>query len=80
MADAIRTNPEASELYYRIVAYLFANGQYNDALNFLELGLATNPEKFYILFDYLPQLQGNQVIVDIIKKIYRRKINEKNWV
>src|SRR5690606_29038767 len=68
MSEAIKCNPESAELYYRLVAYLFANGQYNDALNFLELGLAISPEKHYILFDYLPQLQGNQIIVDIIKK------------
>jgi len=56
------------ELYYRMVAYLFANGQFNEALNFLELALATDPQKYAILFDYLPQLQGNQIIIDIIKK------------
>ncbi|MNP82421.1 hypothetical protein D3C76_1810480 [compost metagenome] len=73
MSDAITQNPEAAELYYRVVAYLFANGQYNEALNFLELGLATNPEKHHILFDYLPQLQGNQIITEIVKKYTKPK-------
>ena len=47
---------------------MFAAGKYTEALSFLELALNVDPEKHYILFEYLPQLQGNQVIVDIIKK------------
>jgi tetratricopeptide (TPR) repeat protein len=68
ISDAIKNNPEAAELYYRMVAYLFAKGDYNEALNYLELALASDPEKHYILFDYLPQLQKNKVIVDIINR------------
>ena len=66
--EAIKNNPEAAELYYRMVAYLFAKGEYNEALNQLELALASDPEKHYILFDYLPQLHENKVIVDIINR------------
>jgi hypothetical protein len=33
MTQAIKNNPEAAELYYRMVAYLFAKGDYNEALN-----------------------------------------------
>ncbi|MNI68202.1 Anaphase-promoting complex, cyclosome, subunit 3 [compost metagenome] len=73
ISDAITQNPNAAELYYRVVAYLFANGQYNEALNFLELGLATDPDKHHILFDYLPQLQGNQIITEIVKKYTKPK-------
>jgi hypothetical protein len=32
------------------------------------MALASDPEKHYILFDYLPQLQKNKVIVDIINR------------
>ena len=68
MSQAIKNNPEAAELYYRMVAYLFARGDYKEALNFLELALASDPEKHFILFDYLPQLQKNKVILDIINR------------
>jgi tetratricopeptide (TPR) repeat protein len=68
MSEGIKNNPEAAELYYRMVAYLFAKGEYNEALNQLELALASDPEKHYILFDYLPQLQENKVILDIINR------------
>jgi len=68
IANAIKNNPEAAELYYRMVAYLFAKGDYNEALSNLELALTTDPDKHYILFDYLPQLQKNKVILDIIAR------------
>jgi tetratricopeptide (TPR) repeat protein len=68
MSQAIKNNPDAAELYYRMVAYLFAKGEYNEALTFLEKALDTDPEKHFILFDYLPQLQENKVIIDIINR------------
>ena len=68
MAQAIKNNPEAAELYYRLVAYLFACGQYNEALTQLELALKIDPSKHEILFEYLPQLQNNKVIIEIINK------------
>ena len=68
MSQAIKNNQEAAELYYRMVAYLFAKGDYNDALANLELALNSDPEKHYILFEYLPQLQQNKIIVDIIAR------------
>ena len=71
MAQAIKANPDSAELYYRMVAYLFAAGDYKEALNHLEMALAADPEKHYILFDYLPQLQKNKVILDIINRYAR---------
>lgn len=71
ITEALNINPESAELYYRLVAYLFASGQYNEALNFLEIALAFDPDNYQILFEYLPQLQGNKIIVEIIKKYSR---------
>jgi len=51
-----------------MVAYLFADGQTNEALNFLELALKIDPSKHEILFEYLPQLQNNKIIIDVINK------------
>ena len=68
ISDAIKNNPDAAELYYRMVAYLFALGKKNDALLYLETALVTDPEKHYILFEYLPQLQDNSSIVDVINR------------
>ena len=51
-----------------MVAYLFALGQINDALAYLETALVTDPEKHYILFEYLPQLQDNGLIIAVINK------------
>ncbi|HYH56992.1 MAG TPA: tetratricopeptide repeat protein, partial [Anseongella sp.] len=66
ISEGIKNNPEAAELYYRLVAYLFSDGQYNEALNTLQHSLHTDPEKYELLFEYLPQLQDNKVIIDII--------------
>ena len=68
ISEALEFNPDAAELHYRMVAYLFASGQYNEALNFLDRALSLDSEKRHILFEYLPQLQDNQLILEIIKK------------
>ena len=48
--------------------YLFAMGEKNDALVYLETELATDPDKHYILFEYLPQLQENGTILEVISR------------
>ena len=69
--DFLQNNPDAAELYYRMVAYLFALGQVQEAVVYLETALVTDPEKHYILFEYLPQLQNNSTIVTVINKYIR---------
>jgi tetratricopeptide (TPR) repeat protein len=49
ISQAIKNNPDAAELYYRMVAYLFAKGEYNEALNYLEMALST-PTRRNIIF------------------------------
>jgi tetratricopeptide (TPR) repeat protein len=66
IAEGIKNNPDSADLYFRMVAYLFAEGQYNEALNQLQLALSFDADKHYLLFEYLPQLQTNKVIIDII--------------
>lgn len=68
ISDGIKNNPDAAELYYRQVAYLFALGQHKEALVYLETALVTDPEKHYILFEYLPQLQDNNAIIEVINR------------
>ena len=71
ISEAIKNNPDAAELYYRMVAYLFALGESDEALIYLETALVTDPEKHYILFEYLPQLQENGLILEVINKFMR---------
>jgi uncharacterized glyoxalase superfamily protein PhnB len=54
-----------------MVAYLFADGQYNEALAYLETALNADADKHFILFEYLPQLQENKIIIDIINRYTR---------
>jgi tetratricopeptide (TPR) repeat protein len=58
MAEAIKNNPDAAELYYRMVAYLFALGQSNDALAYLETALVTDPRKTLYLVRILAPITG----------------------
>ena len=51
-----------------MVAYLFALGMHDDALSYLETALKSDPEKHYILFEYLPQLQDNSAIINVINR------------
>jgi hypothetical protein len=51
-----------------MVAYQFSAGKQQNAINFLEIGLAIDPSKHEILFEYLPQLKDNKVILEIINK------------
>ncbi|MNZ93495.1 Tetratricopeptide repeat protein [compost metagenome] len=68
ISEGIKNNTGAAELYYRMVAYLFANGQYKEAISYLEQALIADPEKYELLFEYLPQLQNNKVIIDIVNR------------
>ena len=68
IAEGIKNNPDSADLYYRFVAYLIANGQNSEALIQLETALTSDVEKHYLLFEYLPQLQTNKVIIDIINR------------
>ena len=47
---------------------VFALGDKNEAMLNLETALLIDPNKHHILFEYLPQLQDNVLIVDIINK------------
>ena len=71
ISEGIKNNPDSAELYYRMVAYLFAAHQFSEALICLETALNSDPEKHHILFEYLPQLHENKVIVDIINRYTR---------
>jgi hypothetical protein len=51
-----------------MVAYQFSAGKQQNAINFLEIGLAIDASKHEILFEYLPQLKENKVILEIINK------------
>jgi len=49
-----------------MVAYMFALGKVQEGVEYLQTALEIDPDKHYILFEYLPQLQNNSTIVAII--------------
>lgn len=66
--EALSHIENSPDLLYRMVTYQFSKGSYNTAVNYLELALHSDPEKHEIIFEHLPILKENKMILDIIKK------------
>lgn len=67
----IEESPEASELYYRITAYLIIAGKYKEAFNYLENALVLNFENHQQLFEFFPRLETQKALFKIIDQ-YRK--------
>ena len=68
MTEAILANDDVPELYYRMAAYRFVDARFDIALEHLESALGLYPDKAYLIFDYIPKLQGNSLIVDMVRR------------
>jgi len=68
LSEGIKHLPDLIELKYRMVAYLFGDGQISEAILNLEECLSADPDKHELLLEYLPELQQNNVITDIISR------------
>ncbi|MGO1243539.1 MAG: tetratricopeptide repeat protein [Sphingobacterium sp.] len=68
MTEAILINDDIPELYYRMAAYRFVDARFDLAMEHLESALGLYPEKAYLIFDYIPKLQGNSAIVDMVRR------------
>ena len=47
-------NPDDSNLYYRITAYLIASGKFKEAFNYLENALILDFDNHTVLFEFFP--------------------------
>ncbi len=68
MNDALLINDDVPELHYRMAAYRFVGARFDIALEHLESALGLYPEKAYLIFDYVPKLQANNLIVDMVRR------------
>jgi tetratricopeptide (TPR) repeat protein len=66
--DGIKNLPDLVDFQYRMVAYLYSDGQYNEALNFLQQAITKDSSKLDQLFEYLPDLEKQSLIMDIINR------------
>jgi len=69
----IDESPEASELYYRMTAYLISQGNYKEGFIFLENALVLNFEKHVLLFEFFPELETQKALIKIIDQ-YRGNV------
>jgi len=51
-----------------MAAYRFVGAGFDQAVEHLESALALYPEEAYLIFDYIPKLQGNSLIVDMVRR------------
>lgn len=68
LMDAIVSCPESKDLFeYRLAAYLFTNGQQNEALGYLEDALQLNYNGHKDLMAYCPDLLNRTEVVKLIE-------------
>jgi tetratricopeptide (TPR) repeat protein len=59
-------HPECAELYYRQTANLYSAGALQEAYEMLEVALLKDIDSSQVLFEMLPALQNDQVLLKII--------------
>ncbi|WP_394347711.1 tetratricopeptide repeat protein [Mangrovivirga cuniculi] len=68
MEEAIDELPEEAELYYRMTIYLFCEGKYQEAFNYLENALVLDFEKHTVLYEFFPKLETQKALFKIIEQ------------
>lgn len=66
--EGLEDMPDNSEMQYRVVCYLIAAGQYQEAVKFLEIALALNYEQHKILFEFFPRLEVQKALQKLINQ------------
>jgi tetratricopeptide (TPR) repeat protein len=66
--EGLEDMPDNSEMQYRVVCYLIAAGQYQEAVKFLELALALNYEQHTILFEFFPRAEVQRALQKLINQ------------
>jgi tetratricopeptide (TPR) repeat protein len=72
--EGMEDNPDASELYYRMTAYLIEYGKYKEAFIFLENALVLDFEMHTVLYEFFPRVETQKALFKIIDQF--RKDNQ----
>jgi len=75
LREAVRIEPDCYQYHYRLAAYLFATGNNESAKEHLETALLLNFAAHSQLFEILPELAGNESILQLIE-LYRNNHEE----
>ena len=60
-------HPESGELYSRQAVNYYASGKTQDAYNLIEIALDKDAEAGHYLFDMMPELKKDQVVVNLVQ-------------
>lgn len=68
ITSGIEKNTDCAELYYRLCAYLFIDGQKAEALHVLQIALELEANAYHLLFEYLPITQNIEEVILLIEQ------------
>ncbi len=66
--EGLEEMPDNAEMQYRVVCYLIAAGQYQEAVKFLELALALDYDQHKVLFEFFPRLEIQKALQKLINQ------------
>ena len=72
ISEGIAEIPDEAELYYRAVVYLISDGNYKEALGYLENALILDFDLHVLLFEFFPEKETQKALYKIIEQ-YRQK-------
>jgi tetratricopeptide (TPR) repeat protein len=67
VAEGIKTNPGAVELYFKMAAILLAMGKQNDAFEVLRTAMEIDAGRFQLLFDFYPDAAKIPAVIDFVE-------------
>ena len=67
LMEALKITPDSAELHYMETAFMLANGQISEALNFLQNGLELDYAKHLLLFEQYPEAINHPRVMDLIQ-------------
>jgi tetratricopeptide (TPR) repeat protein len=67
LKEAVKTDPDCHQFYYRLVCYLYELGLIREALSNLETALHLNRSEHWLMFEISPKLKFIKEITDLIE-------------
>jgi tetratricopeptide (TPR) repeat protein len=65
--EALKINYDCHQYHYRLVCYLYENGQIQEAKKHLEIGLLLKFDDYFLIYEILPKLQQAASLTEIIE-------------
>ena len=64
--QGIKYHPKSADIFYRLSAYLFNEGEEAKALNFFQSALKLNYDKHSDIFTYIPHVKDNPNLLNLL--------------